>query len=134
MIDNLEKLIEEAIKNKENSYSPYSNFRVSALVITKNGEIYKGVNIENASYPVAICAERSALSAAISNGNREIDTIIITGDSQDTSPCGICRQFMSEFLDKDSKIIIANSKDDYKVYSMEDLLPHSFGKRHLEEI
>jgi cytidine deaminase len=134
MKNNLENLINEAIENKNNSYSPYSHFRVSALVLTKNGNIYKGVNIENASYPATICAERLALASAISNGDRDIDTIIITGDSRDTAPCGICRQFMSEFLNSDSKIVLANSQEDYKIYKIKDLLPHSFTKKDLEEI
>lgn len=133
MINNIKDLIKETIDNKKNAYSPYSNFRVSALVVTKNGKIYKGVNIENASYPATICAERVALSAAIADGEKEIDTIILAADAKDTSPCGVCRQFMSEFLDENSKIILANSLDDYKIYTMEDFLPHSFGKKHLED-
>ena len=128
---NIEELIQIALDNKENSYSPYSNFRVSAVVMTKNGEIYKGVNIENASYPATICAERSALAAAISEGVRDFHTIVITGDSNDTYPCGVCRQFMAEVLDVDTKVVIANSPTDYKTYSMEDLLPHSFSKKDL---
>lgn len=128
---NIEELIQIALDNKENSYSPYSNFRVSAVVMTKNGEIYKGVNIENASYPATICAERSALAAAISKGARDFHTIVITGDSNDTYPCGVCRQFMAEVLDTDTKVVIANSPIDYKTYSMEDLLPHSFSKKDL---
>lgn len=128
---NIEELIQIALDNKENSYSPYSNFRVSAVVMTKSGEIYKGVNIENASYPATICAERSALAAAISEGARDFHTIVITGDSKDTYPCGVCRQFMAEVLDTDTKVVIANSPTDYKTYSMEDLLPHSFSKKDL---
>lgn len=128
---NIEELIQIALDNKTNSYSPYSNFRVSAVVMTKNGEIYKGVNIENASYPATICAERSALAAAISEGARDFPTIVITGDSEDTYPCGVCRQFMVEVLDIDTKVVIANSPTDYKTYSMEDLLPHSFSKKDL---
>lgn len=128
----IEKLIEETIKNKKNSYSPYSNFRVSALVKTKNGKIFKGVNIENAAYSPTICAERSALASAISNGEREFSYIVINGDSKDTFPCGVCRQFIREFADSDTKIVIANSTDDYKIYTIEDLLPHSFSKKDLE--
>lgn len=128
---NIEELIQIALDNKENSYSPYSNFRVSAVVVTKNGDIYKGVNIENASYPATICAERSALAAAISEGARDFDTIVITGDSVDTYPCGVCRQFMAEVLDTDTKVVIANSPTDYKTYTMEELLPHSFNKKDL---
>ena len=129
----LEELIELAIENKKNSYSPYSKFRVSSVVLTKKGNIYKGVNIENAAYSVTICAERSALSSAISAGEKEIDTIIITGDSKMTYPCGVCRQFMAEFLDNDSKIVIANSVEDYKIYGLKDILPYNFSKKDLEE-
>lgn len=128
----IEKLIAKTIKNKKNSYSPYSNFRVSALVKTKSGKIFKGVNIENAAYSPTICAERSALASAISNGEREFSYIIINGDSKDTFPCGVCRQFIREFADSDTKIVIANSADDYKIYTIEDLLPHSFSKKDLE--
>ncbi len=133
MKKNLEDLINIAIENKKNSYSPYSNFRVSSVVLTKNGNIYKGVNIENAAYSVTLCAERSALSSAISAGDREIDTIVITGDSTMTYPCGVCRQFMAEFLDSDSKIVIANSTEDYKIYGLRDILPYNFSKKDLEE-
>lgn len=127
----LEELIQIALDNKENSYSPYSHFRVSAVVETKDGHIFKGVNIENASYPVAICGERSALAGAISAGYKDFARIIITGDSKDTYPCGVCRQFMAEFFDQDTEIVIANSKTDYKTYTMEELLPHSFSKKDL---
>ncbi|WP_306485907.1 cytidine deaminase [Anaerococcus sp.] len=128
----LKELIKLALDNKEKSYSPYSHFRVSAVLLTKEGEVFEGVNIENASYSPTICAERSALSAAISKGFRDFDTIVITGDSTDTYPCGVCRQFMVEFFDEDTKIVIANSVDDYKTYTLEDLLPYSFGKKDLQ--
>lgn len=133
MKKDIKELIKLAIENKKNSYSPYSNFRVSSVVLTKKGNIYKGVNIENAAYSVTLCAERSALSSAISVGDREIDTIVITGDSTMTYPCGVCRQFMAEFLDSDSKIVIANSIENYKIYGLEDILPYNFSKKDLEE-
>ena len=133
MKKSLEDLINIAIENKKNSYSHYSNFRVSSVVLTKKGNIYKGVNIDNAAYSVTLCAERSALSSAISAGDREIDTIVITGDSTMTYPCGVCRQFMAEFLDSDSKIVIANSINNYKIYGLDDILPYNFSKKDLEE-
>lgn len=133
MKKDIKDLIKLAIENKKNSYSPYSNFRVSSVVLTKTGNIYKGVNIENAAYSVTLCAERSALSSAISAGDKEIDTIIITGDSTMTYPCGVCRQFMAEFLDADSKIVIANSINNYKIYGLDDILPYNFSKKDLEE-
>lgn len=133
MKKDIKELIKLAIENKKNSYSPYSNFRVSSVVLTKKGNIYKGVNIENAAYSVTLCAERSALSSAISAGDMEIDTIVITGDSTMTYPCGVCRQFMAEFLDSESKIVIANSIENYKIYGLEDILPYNFSKKDLEE-
>lgn len=130
----IEQLIKLAIENKKNSYAPYSNFRVSCLVKTRAGNIYKGVNIENAAYSPTLCAERSAMSAAITNGQRDFDIIVINGDSKDTYPCGVCRQFIREFADDNTKIVIANDVDDYKIYSIDDLLPHSFSSKDLDKI
>lgn len=127
----IEKLIDIAIKNKDNSYSPYSNFRVSAVLMTKSGKIYKGVNIENASYSPTICAERSAIAAAVSDGEKTIKYIVITGDSPYTYPCGLCRQVIREFADEKTQIIIAKSADDYKIHTIEELLPFSFSKEDL---
>nr|WP_072536914.1 cytidine deaminase [Anaerococcus mediterraneensis] len=127
----IEKLIDLAIKNKDNSYSPYSNFRVSAVLMTKSGKIYKGVNIENASYSPTICAERSAIAAAVSYGEKTIKYIVITGDSPYTYPCGLCRQVIREFADEKTQIIIAKSADDYKIHTIEELLPFSFSKEDL---
>lgn len=132
MIDNKE-LIRIAIKNKKNSYSPYSNFRVSSVVLTKKGNIYKGVNIENSSFSVTLCAERSAISQAISCGEKEFEKIVIVGDSEYTNPCGVCRQFMQEFFKKETEIIIAKDENNYKVFNIDDLLPNNFSKHDLEE-
>ena len=129
-----EELMYLADKAREHSYAPYSNFRVSCLVKTRAGNIYKGVNIENAAYSPTLCAERSAMSAAISNGQRDFDIIVINGDSKDTYPCGVCRQFIREFADDNTKIVIANDVDDYKIYSIDDLLPHSFSSKDLDKI
>ncbi|MDO4594174.1 MAG: cytidine deaminase [Tissierellia bacterium] len=129
----IEKLIKKAIENKKNAYVPYSNFHVSSIVITEDGSIYEGVNIENASYPATLCAERSAISSAITAGHKRINTIIITGDSEYTYPCGICRQVMSEFMDENSKIIIAKNEKDYKQYTLDEILPMSFNKEDLKE-
>lgn len=133
-MNEIKKLIQMALDNKENSYSPYSHFRVSAVVKTKSGSIYKGVNIENAAYSPTLCAERSAMSAAISNGERDFSYIVINGDSKDTFPCGVCRQFIREFADSDTKIVIANSIDDYKEYTIEELLPYSFSNEDLKDL
>lgn len=130
----IEQLIKQALDIKENSYSPYSNFRVASVVKTRTGKVYKGVNIENAAYGPSLCAERSALSSAITDGELEFDYIVINGDSHDTFPCGVCRQFILEFADKNTKIVIANSEDDYSIYSIDELLPHSFSSKDLEKI
>lgn len=127
----IENLIDIAIANKKNSYSPYSKFKVSCVVKTKTGAIYKGVNIENAAYSPCLCAERAAMSAAISQGEKDFAYIVITGDSQDTFPCGVCRQFIKEFADDESKIVIANSVDDYKIFTIDELLPHGFSSKDL---
>ena len=133
-MNEIEQLINIALENKKNSYSPYSHFRVSCAVKTGTGSIYKGVNIENAAYSPCICAERSAMSAAISAGEIEFTHIVINGDSHDTFPCGVCRQFIREFADKDTQIVIANAVDDYKIFTIDELLPYSFSNEDLKEI
>ncbi len=121
----IKDLIKIAMEAKEYSYSPYSKFRVGASVEMEDGAVYSGCNIENAAYSPTNCAERTAIFKAVSEGKRKIKKIVITSDSKDVFPCGVCRQVIREFED-DTKIIIANSADDYKVYSFEDILPHSF--------
>ena len=126
-------LIEQALKFKEKAYVPYSNFQVGAAILTENSKIYGGCNIEIASYSPTICAERTAIFKAVSEGNLKIQAIAIVGDSGFTYPCGVCRQVIREF-GKDIKIIIAKSQDEYKEYTLEDLLPHSFGPEDLKKI
>lgn len=127
-----EALIEKALEAKKNAYVPYSNFHVGAAVLMDDGSIYTGCNIENASYTPTICAERTAIFKAVSDGKMQIDKIAIVGDANPTYPCGVCRQVIREF-GRDSKIIIANSVDDYKIYDLEDLLPYSFGPEDLKQ-
>lgn len=127
-----EDLIDKALEAKKNAYVPYSQFQVGAAVLTDDGCVYTGCNIENASYSPTICAERVAISKAVSEGKTHIKKVAIVGDSDLTYPCGVCRQVIREF-GKDSKVIIANSKEDYKVYDLEDLLPHSFGPEDLRQ-
>lgn len=122
------KLIKEAIKAKENAYAPYSKFKVGAAVLTNNGNVYTGCNVENASYPIGICAEKVAVSKAISNGdNKAFEAIAIVSDGDDyPTPCGGCRQFLSEFVGSDFKVILAKSTEDYKIVNFAELLPLSF--------
>jgi len=128
-----EQLIREAIAAKEFAYVPYSNFRVGAALLAKNGNVYRGCNIENASYTPTNCAERTAFFSAIAEGITEFCGIAIVGDrDQYLAPCGVCRQVMAEFCDaKEFKIILAKSETDYKVLSLEEVFPYSFTKENL---
>ncbi len=118
--------LEEAKKARLNSYSPYSNFMVGAALRTKSGKIYLGCNIENHGIQ-GLCAERTAFVKALSDGEREFESITVVGAPKDQEsteecmPCGYCRQFMSEFVNSDFKIYTSNSE-----YTMEDILPYSF--------
>lgn len=127
----IKELIKKALEAQKMAYVPYSNFHVGAALLTEDGEVFTGCNIENASYTPTICAERTAIFKAISEGHTKIKTIAIVGDSDFTYPCGVCRQVIREF-GKDATIIIANSEDQYREYKLEELLPHSFGPEDLE--
>lgn len=126
-------LIEEAFLAREQSYCPYSNFAVGAALLTGSGKIYHGCNIENASYSVANCAERTAIFKAVSEGEKEFIAIAVVGGQKGTPPvdytypCGVCRQVMSEFGNPEEfRILVAKSVSEYKTYVLKDLLPESF--------
>lgn len=122
---NYQSLIEKAYEAMNYSYSPYSNFKVGAALLTKSGKIYTGCNVESASLGATNCAERTAIYKAISEGEREFSAVAIVSSSHDlTFPCGICRQVIVEF-GKDIDIIVAKDYD-YEVYKIDDLLPRSF--------
>lgn len=133
------ELIQIAMDNLKNSYAPYSNYNVSAAVLMSSGRIYTGVNVENASYPAGICAERNAIFHAVNCGEDTIVAIAIVGGTgysiQDyCAPCGICRQVMREFCNpKDMRVIFAKSVTDYKEMTLERLLPESFGPEMLQD-
>lgn len=133
-----EKLIEQAFRALPRAYAPYSHFHVAAALLCRDGEIYMGCNVENASYPAGICAERSAFSAAVSSGKRQFDAIAIVGGKdgkmQDyCAPCGICRQVMREFVrPNEFLILLAKSPSEYREYTLSQLLPESFGPENLE--
>ncbi len=126
-------LCEKADKARKTSYCIYSDFSVGAALLTEDGKIYTGCNIENASYPAGICAERTAFSKAISEGERRFKAIAIAGgkirEKPDFAyPCGICRQFMNEFVDGDSfEVIICMADGSFSVHKLSELLPYSFG-------
>mgnify|MGYP000951111538 CR=1 FL=1 len=131
----IEKLIDTAIEQLKFSYTPYSNFKVGAALLAKNGEIFTGCNIENASYTPTNCAERTAFFKAVSEGVREFRAICIVGgkDGKEyTAPCGVCRQVMMEFCDpKTFQIILAVDKERYEIYTLEELMPLGFGPLNL---
>ncbi len=119
------ELIAAAKKYREFSYSPYSKFKVGAAVLTKKGNVYGGCNVENSSFPITNCAERTAIFKAVSEGEQEIEAIALIADTPGPcSPCGACRQVMVEF--KIPKIIMANLKGDVKVVTLEELMPYAF--------
>ena len=131
----VKKLIGEAASAMENSYSPYSRFRVGAALLCKNGKIYKGCNIENSSFPAGICAERTALVKAVSEGDTEFDAIAVVGGRDGETdgfcfPCGICRQMLSEFCADDFKIILCDGKN-IREFTLKELLPFKFGSENL---
>lgn len=124
-------LAKKAIEAKKYSYSPYSKFKVGAALITAEGKVFTGCNIESASYTPTICAERVALSKAVSEGYKDIKAIAISGSSDATFPCGVCRQFLIEFGDMD--VIVVKSESEYEKYKLSDLLPHSFDSGDLNQ-
>ena len=125
-----EELIEVAKKYRENAYVPYSKFKVGAAVLTKSAKVYGGCNIENASYPVTNCAERTAIFKAVSEGEQQLEAIAVVADTDGPcSPCGACRQAMAEF--RIPRIIMTNLKGDTKVVSLDELLPFAFSDKDL---
>lgn len=121
------ELIEEAALIREKAYVPYSKFKVGAALKTKSGKIYTGCNIENAAYPVGCCAERVAIFKAISEGEKEFtDIAVVANTDGPVSPCGSCRQVMSEFFDESVTIHLSNTNGDMSIVTMEELLPFSF--------
>ena len=131
-------LIDTAIEQLSYSYAPYSHYKVGAALLADNGEVYTGCNIENASYSVTNCAERTAFFKAVSEGVRTFQAICIVGgmDGELTEyapPCGVCRQVMMEFCDPERfEIILATGREDYRSYKLAELLPLGFGPGNLE--
>lgn len=131
------ELIAKAVEASKKAYAPYSHFHVGAAVLAESGAVYSGCNVENASYGAAICAERNAITTAIANGERKLCAIALVGGmdgvfSDYCSPCGICRQVMREFCDPAKfDVVLAKSVTDYKVFTLAQLLPESFGPESL---
>jgi cytidine deaminase len=125
-----QKLIEEAKAGLKNAYAPYSNYPVSAALLASNGKIYKGVNVENASYSLTICAERSAIVSAVSEGVKDFKAIAIV-TKNGGFPCGSCRQVLAEF-GLEIEVTISDLDGTQQTMTVADLLPHSFGAEKLE--
>ena len=132
------QLVELAIEARNFAYTPYSKFNVGAALLAKNGNVYKGCNIESSSHTPTSCAERTAFFKAVSEGVLEFDAIAVVGAKagEDISdfcpPCGVCRQVMMEFCDpKTFKIILAKSPDEWKVFTLEEIFPLAFGPANL---
>lgn len=130
-----ETLIKEAMEARARAYTPYSKFNVGAAILTEDGKVYRGCNIENASYGATNCAERTAIFKAVSEGARTITAVAVVGDLNNyTYPCGICRQVIVEFaLDENIEIILAKSEKEYKVVTLKDILPGAFTKKDLDK-
>ena len=127
---------EELLELGKNSYSPYSHFRVAAIVVTKNGNKFKGVNVENASYGATVCAERSAILSAVSNGYKKGDFkelhIMCLDSNKISTSCFMCRQVISELFDKDATITCYNNIGEYKKYKVSELCPYPFNEEDLK--
>ncbi len=134
MLDD-KKLVTAAMEAKEHAYAPYSHFRVGAALLTTEGKVYQGCNIENAGYTPTNCAERTAFFKAVYEGERHFSAIAVNGDADDyLYPCGVCRQVMAEFCDpKTFQVIVSNKNGDYKKYTLEELFPGAFTPAELEK-
>jgi cytidine deaminase len=127
------QLMEEAVKAREFAYVPYSKFQVGAALIAKDGKVFRGCNIENASYGMTNCAERTALFKAYSEGITQFDTLVVVADTdRPVPPCGACRQVISELCDSEMEVILTNLKGDVQRILVKDLLPGAFSPKDLK--
>ena len=117
------ELYEKALEAMPRAYAP---FKVGAALLTKDGEVFTGVNVENSSLGATICAERTAFVKAVSEGATEFEAIAVVSEEGEVWPCGICRQFMKEFCDDDFRVITGNDVDSLRLYTMDEILPEGF--------
>ncbi len=120
------ELYEKALEVMPRAYAPFSRFKVGAALLTKDGEVFTGVNVENSSLGATICAERTAFVKAVSEGATEFEAIAVVSEEGEAWPCGICRQFMKEFCDDDFRVITGNDVDSLRLYTMDEILPEGF--------
>jgi cytidine deaminase len=127
-------LIVEANKAREFAYVPYSNFKVGAALLAKDGQVFHGCNIENAAYSMTNCAERTALFKAYSEGVTQFDSLVVVADTEGpVSPCGACRQVISELCDSEMEVVLTNLKGDILKLKVKDLLPGAFSPKDLNK-
>jgi len=125
-----ESLIAKAMEAREKAHAPYSDFAVGAALLARSGRVYTGCNVENASYGLSICAERTAVFKAVSEGERDFEAIAVVTE-KGVTPCGACRQVLLEF-GEDIQVIVANGAGEYRVFTLQELLPQAFTPKHLE--
>lgn len=126
-----------AIKAMDNAYVPYSGYKVGAALLTKTGKVFTGCNIENAAYSPSVCAERTAIFKAVSEGERAFTKIAVAGGkdgkvSSEFPPCGVCRQVMAEFCTEDFEILVVKSENEHNTYTLSQLLPSAFSPKNLK--
>jgi cytidine deaminase len=124
-----EDLIAKAMEARKKAYAPYSHFAVGAALLAKSGRVYTGCNVENASYGLSICAERTAVFKAVSEGERDFEAIAVVTE-KGVTPCGACRQVLMEF-GEDIQVIVADEAGEYRVFGLQELLPEAFTPEHL---
>ena len=132
--EDITRLYEAAVAARKNSYSPYSKFKVGASLLLDDNTIVSGTNVENSSYGLACCAERNALFTAVGMGYKKENIkalLVVANTDGPCSPCGACRQVISELMDKDADVILTNRKNDIKMFTVKELLPFSFSKDDL---
>lgn len=128
-----ETLKEKADEMLDMAYVPYSKFPVGAALLAKSGKVYSGCNIENASYPLSNCAERTAMFKAVSEGERAFEKLFVTGNTEGPiSPCGACRQVLVEFCEPDMPVVLTNQKGDTLETTVSELLPGAFKEKDMD--
>lgn len=132
-----EELCAMAVKAMDNAYVPYSGYKVGAALLTQSGKIFTGCNIENAAYSPSVCAERTALFKAVSEGERDFVKIAVAGGkngkiASEFPPCGVCRQVMAEFCSPEFEILVVKAENEYGVYTLKQLLPNAFTPENIE--
>ena len=129
---NEQQLFDVANHAMKNAYAPYSHYQVGAAILCDDQKVYSGVNVENASFGLTNCAERTAIFKAVSEGAKSVKAIVITNSTKELSkPCGACRQVMSEFMGPEDIVFLANNQNDYQKYTFKEILPLAFSDKDM---